>query len=104
MVTIAAENFMVGAFGWNPLDMTTAWKGHRCGDVASVVEVGLARKAEESGQETFHMRVFDDVRTRLVCVKAEFFLGEGDPMAGHRIFRRSGARGSSILPPQLPFE
>ena len=27
------------------------------------------------------MRVFDDVRTRLVCIKAEFSLGEGDPMA-----------------------
>ena len=28
----------------------------RPGDVASLVEVGLARKAEESRQETFHMR------------------------------------------------
>ena len=80
MVTIAAENFMVGALGWNPLDMTTT-EGTDAGDVASVVEVGLARKAEESGQETFHMRVFDDVRTRLVRVKAEFSLGKDDPMA-----------------------
>ncbi len=56
-------------------------EGHRCGDVASVVEVGLARKAEESGQETFHMRVFVYVRTRLVLIQAEFSLGKDDPMA-----------------------
>ena len=53
------------------------------------------------------MRVFVDVRTRLVRIKADFSLGEGDPMAivssGVPVAWRGGF-GSSILPPQLPFE
>lgn len=47
IVTIAAENFMVGL--WILRSMT---EGTTPGDVASLVEVGLASKAEESRQET----------------------------------------------------
>ena len=42
MVTIAAENFMVG-FGWNPLDMSTTE-----GTDAGVVEVGLEAELHPS--------------------------------------------------------
>ena len=64
MVTIAAENFMVGLWdGTHPLDMTTT-EGTDAAMLHLLLKLGSARKAEESGQETFHMRVFDDVRTR----------------------------------------
>lgn len=81
MVTIAAENFMVGAldgtlFGYDD-------RRHRPGDVASLVEVGLARKAEEiaTGDLSHALTVFSLTYVRVCIIKAESSLGRDNRKA-----------------------